>query len=337
MYSLFSALIMHVYQMRSANPQVVVETRERMGKCMHALQAVSRVWIVAKMVYTLFESILGNKALEDRLHKSATRRRHRRANHPNGTNGNMDPVQAQEPPKRKFDQMDLGPMPSGPVPNVSYVRSRPQTPAPTPGLGSDGVPMAAPGPTTPGQQMRDSFMSGMHSRGTTRPPTPFNPSLSVPATPPEIFLVTAPDTHISQSLWENFQPNQLFPDDSGLSYFSPPLAGTDALDPQLQQSVSGMAMDDGSQTMHPGMMHHDGKQWSADGYDSMQGQDMGGGGMPTGSSPDDTWSNSSNGGIVPATLNVEDWFVFLNAVTEGTRIATRRLTMVILAGLIFLD
>lgn len=28
-----------------------------------------------------------------------------------------------------------------------------------------------------------------------------------------------------------------------------------------------------------------------------------------GSSPEDTWSNSSKGGIVPTTLNVEDWYV----------------------------
>jgi len=312
---------MHVYQMRSTNPQVVLETRERMRKCMDALQAVSRVWIVAKMVYTLFESILGNKALEDRLHKSAIRRHHsRRHNHTTSMNGggncNMDPVQAQEPPKRKFDQMDLGPIPSGPIPNVSYERSRPQTPAPTPGPGNDGSSMAAPGPTTPGQHMRDSFMGGMHSRGTSRPPTPFNPSLSIPVTPPEIFLVTAPNTHISQSLWESFQPNQLFPDDSGLSYFSPPPPGPNALDPQLQQGVGGMSMGD-SQTMQPGMMHHNDKQWNAGGYDSMQGQDMGGGGIAAGNSPDDTWSNSSKGGIVPTTLNVEDWFVFLNAVTGG--------------------
>jgi hypothetical protein len=62
--------------------------------------------------------------------------------------------------------------------------------------------------------MNTTFMSMPR----TRPTTPFNPSLSVPATSPELYLVTAPDTHISQSAWENFQPHQLFPDDSGLSY-----------------------------------------------------------------------------------------------------------------------
>ena len=64
-YSLFSALIMHVYQMRSKVPSVVQATQDRMRVCMNALKDVSRVWLVAKMVYTLFESILGNKVLEE--------------------------------------------------------------------------------------------------------------------------------------------------------------------------------------------------------------------------------------------------------------------------------
>jgi len=32
-------------------------------------------------------------------------------------------------------------------------------------------------------------------------------------------------------------------------------------------------------------------------------------GPQAGSSPDDTWSNSSRGGVVPTMLNVEDWYV----------------------------
>jgi hypothetical protein len=268
-YSLFSALIMHVYQMRSSNPQVVAETRERMRKCMDALQQVSRVWIVAKMVYTLFESILGNKSLEDRLHKSAGRRHPPRRHNTNGNNIPSEPV------KRKFDEMDLGPLPTGPVPTMSYERSRPQTPAPTPGP-----------PPPPDVQMGNTFMPLPR----TRPTTPFNPSLSVPATPPELYLVTAPDTHISQSTWENFQPHQLFPDDSGLSY---PQRNNNnnntALDPQLQQQQQ---IPIGMQQPH---------NWTPAGGFEIHPPDMG-------SSPDDTWSNSSTCGIAPTTLNVEDWY-----------------------------
>ena len=73
-YSLFSALIMHVYQMRSSVPSIVATSQERINICMSALKDVSKVWLVAKMVHTLFESILGNKALEERLQKAAGKR-----------------------------------------------------------------------------------------------------------------------------------------------------------------------------------------------------------------------------------------------------------------------
>src|SRR3954468_23488287 len=73
-YSLFSALIMHVYQMRSSVPSVVSASQERISVCMNALKEVSKVWLVAKMVHTLFESILGNKLLEERLQKAAGRK-----------------------------------------------------------------------------------------------------------------------------------------------------------------------------------------------------------------------------------------------------------------------
>lgn len=292
-YSLFSALIMHVYQTRSINPSVVTESKERMRKCMLALKEVSKIWIVAKMVYTLFESILGNKALEERLQKSAGRRHHSkksshhsRAPHPTAA--------GTEPMKRKFDEMDLGALPTGPVPTMSYERSRPQTPAPQP---MQGVVQAS-GTITPGRdQVGTPFMSGVQIQGSTRPPTPFNPGLMQggvpPGTPPDLYLVTRSSPPISQSLWENFQPNQLFPDDSGISYLSPSQQNP-ALDPQLtQQGQQGLSQHLQAQFV--------GGQWP--GF-----EDMGSG--QQGSSPEDTWSNSSKGGIVPTTLNVEDWYVF---------------------------
>src|SRR5271156_3973546 len=78
-------------------------------------------------------------------------------------------------------------------------------------------------------------MGGTNSRPHTRPPTPFNPSFSVPATPPDLYLVTRNSPNLSQSVWENFQPDQLFPEGSANvqhSQFSP-LQGHHNLDPNL--------------------------------------------------------------------------------------------------------
>ncbi|RVX72462.1 Cutinase transcription factor 1 alpha [Exophiala mesophila] len=323
-YSLFSALIMHVYQMRSSVPSVVAASQERINVCMVALKEVSKVWLVAKMVHTLFESILGNKVLEERLQKATGRKAQRaKANQPPGghlhsngnTNGNTQPnsatPSAPPPPptstKRKFDDIDLGFNVGPPAQQMSYERSRPQTPAVTPSreqtqshvntfLGSPPLHNDQYLPTS-----RSRGASRIPSRGPTRANSPFN-GYSIPATPPDLFLVTRDSPNISQQLWENFQPDQLFPDGTigDVSSFTSPLIHN-AVDPQLQmpQSLGGQSMPqmDMSNSGQP-------QVWPP----GMQG--MMGAGMEMHDS--DGWSTSSigNAPIAPTTLNVEDWFQF---------------------------
>src|ERR1700759_2616585 len=109
---------MHVYQMRSSNQTVVSATHQRLQICMNALRDVSKVWLVAKMVHTLFESILGNKVLEERLQKAAGRKAHKskkdgtntvQSNNANGNNAtaNTQASQNATAAKRKFDEIDL--------------------------------------------------------------------------------------------------------------------------------------------------------------------------------------------------------------------------------------
>ncbi|KAJ6161330.1 Cutinase transcription factor 1 alpha [Penicillium chermesinum] len=211
-YSLFSALIMHVYQMRSSVPSIVATCQERINVCMAALKDVSKVWLVAKMVHTLFESILGNKVLEERLQKAAGRRHQRR---PQDGAAAASHKRSSDPLKRKFDDMELGLPNSGPTPPVSYERSRPQTPAVTP---SRELNQPQPGQTSPMQPRgpHDPLGGPANSRGNTRPTTPFNAQFSLPATPPDFFLVTRNSPNLSPSLWENFQPDQLFPDGTAI-------------------------------------------------------------------------------------------------------------------------
>lgn len=309
--------------MRSSVPSIVSATQERMRVCMNAIKEVSKVWLVAKMVHTLFESILGNKMLEDRLQKAAGRR-HKKPK--------LDSRPAQEKEelqkKRKYEDMELGFSNGAPVPQVSYERSRPQTPAVTPsrdlGQSAPVAPMAAPLASPHLRQASENFLGGT-SRSNTRPTTPFNLSYSIPATPPDLFLVTRDSPHISQSLWENFQPDQLFPENTNVSiqHF-----GIQQIDPQLQTpQMQPTSM------LQPGMQ---GQQQlpsrimssSQDGQANMQAmnelasmaqmqglpQHNNTQGWPSQfpgeeQSPDDSWSNDSggNGPIIPTTLNVEDW------------------------------
>jgi len=332
-YSLFSALIMHVYQMRSSIPSIVATCQERINVCMAALKDVSKVWLVAKMVLTLFDSILGNKVLEERLQKAAGRRHQRRPQEPTA------PSRKPDPPKRKFDDMDLGGLPNGgPTPPVSYERSRPQTPAVTPSRELNPPPLGNASPSTH-RGPHDSIPGPSISRGNTRPTTPFNAQFSLPATPPDFFLVTRTSPNLSPSLWENFQPDQLFPD--GTAIFPeltspPPPPGT--VDPSLPMSAQpnpnmaqrpmmggmpsqvpgrSMSVSQGSPPMMPampagmGMQPGQGPQvFGMEGQTwPMQGMD----GNMSGAALDDNdnWSSSSRSGpTAPTTLNVEDWCVF---------------------------
>ncbi|KAL3304181.1 cutinase transcription factor 1 alpha [Colletotrichum asianum] len=340
-YSLFSALIMHVYQMRSPVPSIQQVTQDRLRTCMQALKEVSRVWLVGKMVYTLFESIIGNKVLEERLQKAAGKR-HRKAQQ---TLAQLEQQQQrpQEAAKRKYDDMAIDFSVNTPTPQESYERSRPQTPSHMKGDGSSNS-QTMPPPTSPNaRQNADTFMGGTSSRPQTRPATPFNPSFSVPATPPDLYLVTRNSPNISQSLWENFQPDQLFPDSASMPAFpqmSPSVPNQGGIDaglmaqlqnPNLQGGLSGQNSQfqqraatkaglGGSppqgHNVVPGLQGFQQQQqqghgqnnsnlnsslWTAN-FDGL---------MPDGHSPSDSWSTgSAQGQPVPNTLNVEDWFQF---------------------------
>lgn len=283
--------------MRSSVPSVVTATQDRLQVCMHALREVSKVWLVAKMVHTLFESILGNKVLEDKLQKAAGRR-HKNLKADNRPSGDREETHHLQH-KRKYAEMEIG-VPNGPpAPQVSYERSRPQTPAVMPlrdgglqGVTSTGT-MAMPA-STEGirQSQQDAFMG--NSRNATRPPTPFNGS-NLQASPPDFYLVTRDSPRISQQVWENFQPGYLFPENSTLA--TAQFAGEQSLDPQLQVQSSTMLQPPTSTqqslsrspiNVQPGMQQN----WQ-DPFIADQGSA-------------EPWSRDP-GPVAPTTLNMDDW------------------------------
>jgi hypothetical protein len=324
-YSLFSALIMHVYQMRSPLPSIQQVTQDRIRTCMAALKEVSRVWLVGKMVYTLFESILGNKVLEERLQKAAGKR-HRKVQQ---SLAQLEHQQRQDP-KRKYDEMAIDFSVNTPQPQESYERSRPQTPSLAPKAGEALATMPPPVTSPNTRQNPDTFMGGTTSRPQTRPTTPFNPSFSVPATPPDLYLVTRNSPNLSQSLWENFQPDQLFPEGANMPLFpqTSPSQTHSSLDPSLMaqmqaQSLQGQLPNHGQNQPGQGLPNKRGLAGSPMQAGSMLQAGLSGfqaqptnnlwhanfdAVMPDGHSPSDSWSTgSAQGQSVPATLNVEDW------------------------------
>ncbi|POR36648.1 Cutinase transcription factor 1 alpha [Tolypocladium paradoxum] len=316
-YSLFSALIMHVYQMRSPVPSIQQVTQDRMRSCMQAMKEVSRVWLVGKMVYTLFESIIGNKVLEERLQKAGAKR-HRRVQQ--SISQLEQHSKAQDASKRKYDDMAIDFTANAPTPQESYERSRPQTPS----AGKNDCASTMNHPTMPSPNSRpsgaDTFMGGTNSRPQTRPATPFNPSFSVPATPPDLYLVTRNSPNISQSLWENFQPDQLFPESSSMPAF-PNLSPTQThqtLDQNLMAQMTPSSMAPNTQSQAGNQFQGRGQGQGNGMMQQMQGfqgqaniwQTNFDGGMHDGQSPDSWSTGSVQGQPAPTTLNVEDWFQF---------------------------
>ncbi|ROT39459.1 cutinase transcription factor 1 alpha [Sodiomyces alkalinus F11] len=351
-YSLFSALIMHVYQMRSPVPSIQQVTQDRLRTCMQALKDVSRVWLVGKMVYTLFEYIIGNKVLEERLQKAGGKRHkkaHQQQQHPHQQQQQQHPQQQQQQQqrqdwtKRKYDDMVIDFSVNQPTPQESYERSRPQTPTHPMRTETGGSSHAMPPPAlSPNHRpSTDTFMGGTSSHPQTRPTTPFNPSFSVSATTPDLYLVTRNSPNISQALWENFQPDQLFPDSAGMPVmpqFSPPQSQQSAeptLATQLQIPDSHQAQQQqGLGDQGPRYSQHSDSE-NGLGGNSAQGQPILQPGTmgafqhqgqsnlwqqpqpqfdrlaPDSQSPSDSWSTGSvQGQPVPNTLNVEDWFQF---------------------------
>lgn len=308
---------------------------------MNALKDVSRVWLVGKMVYTLFEAILGNKGMEEKLQK-ASGKRHRKMQQ---SLAQLDQHARADAGKRKYNDMamDYG-VNSAPTPQESYERSRPQTPT---AKAEPAVANSMPPPVTSPNAVRpptDAFMGGTASRPHTRPTTPFNPSFSVPGTPPDLYLVTRNSPNLSQAIWENFQPDQLFPESSILPFpQQSPTVAPQNVDPNLVSHIHGTSglqtaasgeVIDGTDPFHQqqqqqqqqqdaGKLLHDrtlsqrnnlvqppmagfntaqmGNLWQT-GFDTA---------MQDGMSPSDSWSTgSAQGQPIPTALNVEDWFQF---------------------------
>lgn len=296
---------------------------------MHALRDVSKVWLVAKMVHTLFESILGNKVLEERLQKAAGRRHAKNKGGAPSANGgatkakDTPPVDPSEAQKRKFEEMEFGYSNGPPAPQMSYERSRPQSPVLTPARelpqqnqGQQTMPQIARN-SPPVQHNADVFLGT--SRQNTRPNTPFN-TFSYPGTPPDLFLHTRNSPKISDDLWQNYQPDQLFPPETNSLF---PLQSPDQhmVDPALRgmsQSQQGPFAPPPPHTQSPtNQMHPPPQAPQANMQQQQQQQQM----YADPNSwqyqasmqqrPDDQWSNTSGtSAIVPTALNVGDWFEF---------------------------
>ncbi|KAK9248777.1 fungal-specific transcription factor domain-containing protein [Lipomyces tetrasporus] len=146
-YTLFSAMIMFVYQTKSQSQQVVESAQQAMKVCMDALQEVGKSWMVGRMILRLFEKINENKQMKDRIFRAVNPRPHGQLSRQSSAGGmpvvKQRPLQMPQPnyPLSSNCSPSLSPCtskqqhvdipysvpaaPSAPVPPVSYERTSP--------------------------------------------------------------------------------------------------------------------------------------------------------------------------------------------------------------------
>jgi len=80
-HSLLSSLILHVYELHNTIPGISIESRRHITLCMHALDKLSEIWLVAKCIQSLFEAVLIKAGYGHWLESSASPRNSPQSHH----------------------------------------------------------------------------------------------------------------------------------------------------------------------------------------------------------------------------------------------------------------
>ncbi|OLL21943.1 Cutinase transcription factor 1 alpha [Neolecta irregularis DAH-3] len=195
-YSLFSAMIFHVVEIRSASLSVVEAAQNKLDTCMKALKELSKVWSVGQMVYRLFEVIQRDDGMKERMREGVQKHAQTRyaGRGTNDAQGLKRKAKAKESSRKRVPTGSYPMMPSTLSPGTSPTQGI------TPPVSiSNGIPSVQ-GATLGGKAPLSPFVGK------------FEFSANAMTTPPEMFLVTK-TCPFPDYLWENYQPTCLFPDE----------------------------------------------------------------------------------------------------------------------------
>lgn len=276
-YAIFSAMIFHSFEVRSPNSAVVEAAHKKLKFCQKSLADLSKVWLVATSIVTLFDAISESKTLQDKLTKSAIQ-------------GNVA-IKAQENRKRRaIDAMHESRRLST---NTRYEQKSPEL-------------MSAPVVKI----KQDAVLGGWSPSGSGSPPIQRPAMPSGTQTPPEFYFST--QQQIPHTFFEAYQPGFLFPQDAVGNAFTTShqqngsLQNTDAMfiqnTPTLEASQlqspggtwSGSAMDYINPLPFASSTELD--------FDAMQGDLL--------HYPESEGSNEGRA-VPPESLNVAEWYSFL--------------------------
>ncbi|ANB14539.1 Asg1p [Sugiyamaella lignohabitans] len=281
-YSLFSAMIILIYQMESPSKSVVESAKRGVESCHGILEILGQVWDTADQICKMARYLNSDPMLRQKIIFSAKRLAAATSSEegtenpsavnspgPSGVDSGLPTADSSRPGsaplKRSYEEeYDPNKIPEVTSPNVSYVRGNQPQPQP--------------------QAQRPAHIPGM---------TPLQPNYQAThlgqAVPPnmdfpsELFLVT--NTPPNPVFFENFQPSQLFPESVRSNSVG-------------QQSSPEMTSDRGA-NMLPDALFASHESFGDVFYENFN------------SPPEDV-------GTVPNTLNLGDWYKFLMSTSTAS-------------------
>ncbi|KAJ8609511.1 hypothetical protein MRB53_039069 [Persea americana] len=283
-YAIFSAMIFHSFEIRSPNAAVVEAAHKKLRFCQKSLAELSKVWLVATSIVTLFDAISESKTLQDRLTKTAIQ--------------GSGPARAQESRKRRaMDSMSESRKLSA---NTRYEKKSPDM-------------MAAPAHAVKQDAMLTSWSPSASDTSATRTNT-------IPAglqTPPEFYFST--QQQIPHTFFESYQPGFLFPQEAVGNSFNAMSEGQASSDAMFIQNTPNPALET-PQLQSPGgtwststAMDYINPLPFANSaeldFEAMQGDLL--------HYPESEASNEGRA-VPPESLNVAEWYSFLGINGNGT-------------------
>lgn len=348
-YTVFSAMIMLLYQTDSPIPSVVESAKKAFETCMVALNEMGKQWMVARMLQRLFKPLNSSKTLRDQYVNDSRKRAYNaagqdgdsskkpKAQKTSGTKGPELDQRASISPLDNFSQTPSAEhiRKASPRQKDSNIRSTLFNTPPMSGTDHRPSPLHfnSHSPTnvdgqSPVARHDETWNKASGTHGTSGP-LPFPPSAKdFPDSldPDFLFVTTARD---SNSFYQNFRPSQLFPESNDGDRGS--LA--DAVRPFGNESAgSTSSMSEHATPQAYSALHGSGMPINGI-IPSANNSPMG----EAGTSPaisighanpmnsanaslkEETSKPTSEEGMVPSTLNLNDWYHYLTSTFQNVQ------------------
>lgn len=258
-YTLFSAMIMLLYQIESPQPSVIKSAKRALGVCTKALTEMGKTWLIARMILQLFKQLHQNRAMREKFVNQAQKRPYDTAflkDFPITKPGEKGKKKKGKDEWKYDSEKGLSAEKSEQVesdrPGRSTVseHSGLNSLQGTPGNNMFAVPTSVPSSTTT-ENLNKTWKNATSNLYSTRPSamSPTNQDAintfqrhQVYETPD--FTMVTNNLPNSPNFYDNFQPSQLFPEVSETDLLMDAFFGS--------SHTSGSKLDQGQQPSHQG-------------------------------------------------------------------------------------